>query len=185
MSIWPIEENRNSKIPDRDDSGSFWSRIGNFYNCGVDLFSEESNTVMSMYGGTIIHKGKFTSKEDKSYLKDSDYVVIKSSNNLHIKYAGISSDNLPIGTHVEAGQVIGKIQTILDDSHKTLHTTITDVNLINYFADPRLHIEVYKPPFVEIKPYSFGLFKAHYQPQAIINPTFLLESIEQKSILAV
>jgi murein DD-endopeptidase MepM/ murein hydrolase activator NlpD len=185
MSIWPIEENRKSDLPNRNTSGSFWARIGNFYNCGIDLYSDENKLVKSMFSGTVIHKGKFTSKDDKSYLNDSDYVVIKTDKNLHIKYAGIKASELNYGQRIEAGQIIGKILSILDNSKKNIPTTMIDVNLISYFENPRLHLEVYKPPFVEIKPYSFGLFKAQYQPEAIIDPTLLLENTEHLKIVAI
>lgn len=183
MTYWPFEENRLGGIHGENQTSSFWARIGNFYNAGVDIYAVENELVRAIHNGTVIHTGSFTSNDEKSFLNYSEFVVIKSNNNLHVKYAGIETIDLHVGQKIQAGEIIGKVTNILNSSESGSPRTMNDINLISYFENPRLHLEVYKPPFVEIKPYSYGLFKAHYRPEAIIDPQLMLQHIDEKKVM--
>ena len=63
MKQWPVPKSYNKKIPNNNESGSFWENRNDRYHCGVDIYAPKLSEVKSVENGRIINFGKFTSSD--------------------------------------------------------------------------------------------------------------------------
>ena len=77
IKYWPVEESKSKKIPINGIGGSFLENRTDRYHCGVDIYANEGNTVVSIEACEIIETGIFTSPDKVKYWNETYYIVVK------------------------------------------------------------------------------------------------------------
>ena len=174
MKIWPVPDSFSKVLPKKGTLGSFWENRGDRYHCGVDIFAPVDSPVLSVQNGKVIDIGKFTSASDAQYLNDSYYIIIKTPQNLNIKYAEVDNILVRIGDFVNAGQKIASIKKALNEEHLSHSTPQYLRDMIAKGLVSMLHLEAYISPISEVKPYLFGNFLGEQKPYSIVDPGLFL-----------
>lgn len=184
MIVWPAPESYEMTIPKSNEPGSFWEETGGKYNCGIDLFAPEYSPVLAPESGRIIDAGLFTDSRILPHFNDTGYVIMKTNNNLFLKLAAIGNLSVKTGDKVEAGQKIGEIRKIVDDER--IYSLIIQNNFLLNSSNRNsyLHIELTKPPIMQVKPYLAGYFLENTKPFSLINPELYLKPLQSKVITA-
>jgi murein DD-endopeptidase MepM/ murein hydrolase activator NlpD len=181
MKVWPVPDSYSRELPKRGTLGSFWENRGDRYHCGVDIFAPVGSDVISVQNGKVIDVGRFTSPSDANYLNESFYIIIKTPQNLNIKYAEVDTVLVRIGDFVNAGQKIASISKVLNEeqlSHSTPHylREMMGKGLVSM-----LHLEAYISPISEVKPYLYGNFMGEEKPYSIVDPALFLNGTAHHS----
>ena len=77
MKYWPVEDSKSKKLPINGIGGSFLENRGDRYHCGVDIYANEGNNVVSIEACEIIETGIFTSPDKVKYWNETYYIIAK------------------------------------------------------------------------------------------------------------
>ncbi len=184
MIEWPAPESYEKTIPGKDEPGSFWEETGGKYNCGIDIFAPEGSPVVAPEGGRVIDNGRFTDSHTMPYFNDTNYIIIRTSTNLFLKLASLGNVYAKTGDIVRPGQKIGDIRKIVDDER--IYNLIIHNNFILNSSNRNsyLHIELTKPPIMQVRPYLAGYFTENARPYSLINPEAYLNAALSEAVSA-
>jgi phosphopantothenoylcysteine decarboxylase len=134
---WEFPLRNCSGIPIEDHPGSFGIQRKHEQHTGVDLYTEDGETVHAMESGTVVSIEPFTGPKDNSpWWNDTDCVLIEGASGV-ICYGEITPSNwLKVGTHVSRGcSDIGKVKRVLHEGKERPDIMGHKPNM--------LHIELY------------------------------------------
>jgi hypothetical protein len=174
MKYWPVPNSYSKEIPANGSPGAFWEDRDDRYHCGVDIYAPEGSKVVAIDSGIIVDIGTFTSPDCQSYWNETYYLIIKTNEKILYKYAELGDIAVNLGDYVEAGQKIGKVGKVFNEDMLPLDTPFYVRELILKGNPSMLHLELYKAPIMEVKPYSGGNFFGRNKPDSLIDPTFFL-----------
>ncbi len=177
---WPVPDSYDDKFPEPGNLGSFWEHRGESFHCGVDIYAPNGAKVIAIENGIVIDKGIFTSQSNGFYYNQTYYAIIKTHKNIMYKYAALSEVIINIGDYVEGGQTIGLIGTALNKERISSRTPYFIKELVENDKISMLHLELYKAPVTEIKPYSGGNYFGTYKPYSLINPYDYLYNLRKQ-----
>ncbi len=178
MSVWPVPESYTKEIPRKGFPGSFWEDRDEKYNCGIDIFAPEGSDVVAVEGGVVFITDVFTTSEDEGFLRKTYYVVIKTPHKIFFKYAGLKDIAVTVGQQVKPGDILGKVSTLIDEDNITMDVPYYIIDLVNQGNTSMLHLELYKFPVIEIKPYNAGNFLGKQKPYSLLDPALFLNGIK-------
>lgn len=150
-----------TEIPKYPHPGSFGYVRKNHIHEGVDLYANEGDNVIAIEDGEVKSIIPFTGEIAESPWWNNTYSILIEHKGYTINYGElIPEENLKIGDKIKAGEVIGKIKTVLlKDKGRPM---------------AMLHLEMYtsgtKEPIKEWKINS-------KQPEGLLDPTGLLEEL--------
>jgi murein DD-endopeptidase MepM/ murein hydrolase activator NlpD len=179
MKHWPVPDSFFDELPKYGSPGAFWKDRGDRYNCGIDFFASPGASVLAVESGQVVDKGIFTSPTQNRYWYSTRYVIIKTSENILYKYAGLSQVLAHVGDYVESGQLIGLVGMLINKDKITPQTPSYVRELISHNFLSMLHLEMYKAPISEVKPYSGGNFFGKNKPDSIIDPNTYLYDVKK------
>lgn len=180
MKHWPVPNSYSDEIPSSGSTGSFWEDRTDRFHCGVDFFAPSGSSVVAIDTGVVLDKGIFSDPINNKYLKKTYYIVIKSENNIIYKYAELSKLVVRVGEKILGGQEIGFVgdvlnMDIIDDEAPFYIREQAYMNLPSM-----LHLEMYKSPVMEVKPYDTGNFLGRLKPSSLLDPNVFLIGIKKK-----
>lgn len=178
MKVWPVPKSHSEKLPEQGSSGSFWEERDNGYNCGIDLFAPENSEILAIDKGVVLDIGIFTNKRETPYFNDSKYIIIKSDNIIY-KYAAIEIKNLSIGNKIEVESCIGNTVKLVDEAAIEDDSPFFLRELVYHKNTSMLHLELYKSPIMEIRPYKNGIYFGGNKPSSILNPNIFLIGLKK------
>jgi len=182
MKYWPLPDSYEDKLPKGEMSGAFWEERSGAFNCGVDIFAPIDSEVLSIDEGIVIDSGKFTSPEDEDYWNETFYVIIKTKEKINYKYCEMSEIYVTIGNKLPSGVPIGKIGKTVN-SHNIQDDAPYFVREIAYSDYPaKLHLELYKAPIMEIRPYIAGNYEGEVKPKSLLDPNVYLMGLKKQSL---
>ncbi len=179
MKHWPVPNSYSDELPQAGSQGAFWEDRTDRFNCGVDFYAPPGSSVIAIDGGIVLDKGLFTSPEINPYWNKTYYLVIKTQENIIYKYAELSDILVRLGEHVQGGAEIGIVGEALNKD------TVTDsdpfyIRELLYKNFPcMLHLEMYKSPVMEVKPYSEGNFLGKFKPVSILDPNIYMMGVHK------
>lgn len=178
MKFWPLPDSYDNFLPRKNSKGSFWEDRGDRYNAGIDIYTPENSILLAVEDGVVIDIDKFTDSS-VPFLNDTFYLIIKSPEKINYKYCELSNIKVTIGEQVKAGQEIAQIKSIINKEGVNDSTPYYIKELIyeNYLS--KLHLEMYKAPFTEIRPYEFGNFLGDEKPNSIIDPNVYFMGVKK------
>jgi murein DD-endopeptidase MepM/ murein hydrolase activator NlpD len=177
MKIWPVPNSISKEIPRMGEAGSFWEERGEARNCGVDIYANEGEDVLAIEGGFVIDLGTFTSEDQQGYYSETKYVLIKNTQKVIFKYAELGEVFVELGDKVEAGHVLGKVGTSLINNEEIYKAPFYIRELISMNQLSKFHLELYKAPVAEVRPYEAGNYLGGFKPESLIDPTVYLNGI--------
>ncbi|MDC1068812.1 M23 family metallopeptidase [Candidatus Kapabacteria bacterium] len=177
MKYWPIKNSISNSIPKTGTFGGFWEERDEGFNAGVDIYANDDKDVLAIESGVIIDIDKF-SIENQEGLLDSHFVVIKSLDKMNYKYCEIIPYELKIGQKIEAGQKIGVLSKLYNENILNHNTPIHIRENISQGLLYKLHLELYKAPFSEVRPYKLGNYLGEDKPKSLLNPFVFLSSLK-------
>jgi len=181
MKFWPVPDSFESIIPKAGTPGSFWEERSDRFNCGVDIYAPEHSVVLSIEDGMVIDIGVFSSPEDEIYWNRTYYVIIKTPGKINFKYCELQEVSVKIGQKLEAGTELGRIGKILNTQHISNGVPFY-IRELAYMDHPsKLHLELYKAPIMEVRPYKVGNFMGDVKPKSILDPNVYLMGIKKHS----
>lgn len=170
MKHWPVPDSYEKFLPDPGSLGCFWEERGDKLHCGVDIYAPPFSDVISIESGQVIDKGKYSSPENKPWFNLTYYIVIKSAEKIMFKYTGLGEIFVHIGDYISSGQIIATLIESLNRENINHRTPFHMRELAHLGRTCMLHLELYKAPVTECRPYEFGEFQGKYKPQSLINP---------------
>lgn len=150
-----------TEIPVYPHPGSFGYIRKNHIHEGIDLYSENGDNVYSVEEGVVVNIIPFTGVIADSPWWNDTYSIMVEHKNFVINYGEVIPEkNIKVGDRVKAGDVIGKVMTVLlKDKGRPMSM---------------LHLEMYKKGTIEpIKEWSLG----QQQPEHLIDPTDYIKSL--------
>ncbi len=179
MKYWPVPESFEDEIPQPGSSGSFWEDRTDRFNCGIDFYAPPGSVVLSITDGVVIDKGVFTDPIQNQYWNRTYFVVIKSKEQINYKYAELAEIYIRIGEKIEAGQKIGIVGKSLNTEMVGDDAPFYIRELLYKNYNAMLHLELYKSPVMEVKPYSEGNFLGNMRPVSVLDPNVYLMGISK------
>lgn len=180
MKFWPLPNSFENLLPKRNNKGAFWEDRGDRFNAGVDIYAPDNSEVYAVEQGIVIDIDVFTSS-DISYLSNTKYVIIKSPEKINYKYCEVSDIKVKIGDKIEPGQHIANIKSIINQNNIDDETPFFIKELVYEELFAKLHLEMYKAPFTEIRPYELGNYLGETKPSSIIDPNVYFMGIKNSS----
>ena len=180
MKIWPVPDSYSQELPKPGTPGSFWDNREDRFHCGVDIYAPPNSVVYAIQSGVVIDVGIFTKQDELMFWNETQYVTIKTPQNLNIKYADLSEVFVRIGDFINAGQMLGRINVALNEeniSHNTPHY-VREMLSLGYIC--MLHLEAYIAPITEIRPYDSGNFFGEEKPYSLIDPAIILNGTKNR-----
>jgi murein DD-endopeptidase MepM/ murein hydrolase activator NlpD len=177
MKIWPIPHSISKEIPRMGEAGSFWEERGEGRNCGIDLSATEGSEILAIESGFVIDIGTFTSPNLQEYYAETKYILIKNNQKVIFKYAELGEITVELGDKVESGQVIGHVGTSLINNDSVYKAPFFIRELISKNQLSKFHLELYKAPVSEVRPYEAGNYLGGFKPESLIDPTVYLNGI--------
>lgn len=171
---WPVPNSYLKHIPEKGEPGSFWEDRDDRRHCGVDIYAPEGAIVVAIESGVVIDSGVFTDPTLCDYHNRTYYVVIKSKEKINYKYAEILDVSVSIGEFVEVGTTIGKIGSVVNIDMLGPDSPFYIRELAHKGNPSMLHLELYKAPIIEVRPYQSGNFFGKDCPASLIDPTYFL-----------
>ncbi|MEF8847786.1 MAG: M23 family metallopeptidase [Candidatus Thermoplasmatota archaeon] len=175
MMYWPVINSNKDNLKNKEDN--FWKNRGDRYHCGLDIYSNKGNKVLSITKGKVYKTGTFTSPKINNYWNKTYYILIKFNKNKYLKYAELEDFYIQKGDMVKPGSIIGKIGQVLKpekiegSSPKYIHKLKKRRNL------SMLHLELYeKNPITNHKFYSGGNWFGENKPKCLKNPDLILKN---------
>ena len=173
------EETLSSRIPQRDEPGSFWEDRGDRRHCGVDLYAPENTGIISMEEGTVTETGLMTSPEILPYWNPTYYVIIESSSGFFCKYGELGEYVVQEGETIASGQLIGYVGTVLN-CRKIDETCPPYIRKLKDKNPSMLHFELWeKDPISSHRNYLGGNWFSREKPENLLDPTEYLESVAE------
>lgn len=100
---------------------------------GIDLFADAGDLVVSMYDGEVVDTGMFTTSEVSPWWHSTEYVSVCSEicgYRYVTLYGEICTDNnILIGSHVRAGNVLGTIKQIIKNPKPGQHPSMLHLEM--------------------------------------------------------
>lgn len=170
MTLWPVPESYNKTLPKNGDPGAFWEKRNDRFHCGTDIYAPTGSIVVAAESGIVIDSGVFTSPKNKPYWNETFYVSVKSENGVIFKYAELDEIFPKVGDKIDAGDGIGKVGEVLNEEKVNYEAPFYIRELAGAKRFSMLHLELYKAPISEIKPYLGGNFYGKGRPDSLIDP---------------
>lgn len=151
----------NTEIPVGEHPGSFGYIRKNHIHEGIDLYAESGDPVYSIEDGVIISIVKFTGEIAGSPWWNNTYSVMIKHRKFTINYGEIiPNESLKVGDIVNAGDLIGNVETVLlIDKGRPMSM---------------LHLEMYTNGTLKpIKEWSLNKIK----PEELLDPTDYIISL--------
>lgn len=180
MKYWPVPESYTDELPKFGSLGSFWRDRGDRYHCGIDIFAPPGSAVIAIESGQVVDKGIFTSPSHNRYWNTTSYITIKSSENILYKYASLSQTFIHVGDFIEGGQDIGLIGLVINKFKIAPQTPMFVREYIENNLMSMLHLEMYKSPISEVRPYSGGNYFGRTKPDSLLDPNVFLYQVRKK-----
>ena len=169
MPSWPLK-NRNIKIPDPGQSGSFWENRGDRRHCGIDLYTKVGDDVYNIENGSVIDVGVMTSPELIGYWNVTYYVLVENQDGTFWKYGEMSNILISINDSVVEGQKIGEVGLVLNPNKIDSNSPIY-IQKLKRKNPSMLHLELFShDPIAVAKQYLGGNWFASKKPLQLMNP---------------
>ena len=174
MKTWPLPNSFEEIIPKKGNEGAFWQERAGFFNCGVDIFGPEGSEVVAIDEGVVIDIGKFSSADESNYLNTTFYVIVRTIEKINYKYAELGDAIVEVGQRIKTGEIIGRLRKMVNpemfDENTPFSVRESNFNL----QSAKLHLELYKAPMMEVRPYDKGLFMGEEKPKSLLDPNVYL-----------
>lgn len=179
MKCWPVPNSFSDSLPTEGDRGCYWEDRQIGYNCGVDIFCPIDSEVIIIESGVVLNISQYTHRDENTCFESTMQCVIKS-NSVMYKYTFLKEINLKLGQKVKKGEILGKcgLAIIKQRVKPSDPFYIRDIAHSDYTSF--LHLEIFKSPIMEIRPYSFGNFLGEHKPQSLINPNLFLSGLSKQ-----
>ncbi len=177
MKHWPVPDSYFDEIPRNGSPGSFWEDRNDRFHCGVDLYAPSSSPVVAIDGGRILDIGKFTDENENTYWNNTFYIIVKSSEGIIYKYAELVYSEVKLGQVIIPGQILGNVGNAINTEKVTSKDPFYIRELVYKNQPSMLHLEIYKAPIMEVKPYSAGNFLGNYRPSSLLDPNIYLVGV--------
>lgn len=180
MKSWPVPNSYSDTLPTEGDRGSYWEDRHIGFNCGVDIFCPPDSDVLVIESGIVLNISQYTERNDSSCFESTLQCVIKC-NTVMYKYSFLNEISVKLGQKVEKGDILGKCKlTVIKERIKP-----TDPFYLRDIAHSGqttyIHLEIFKSPIMEIRPYEYGNFLGEQKPLSLINPNLYLSGLNKKS----
>jgi murein DD-endopeptidase MepM/ murein hydrolase activator NlpD len=173
-SIWPVPESYSKKLPAQGQPGSFWENRNDRFHCGIDIYAPQNSKVVAIKSGTVLDCGLFTNSSTVHYWNKTYFATIFCSDELIIKYCELGSLAVQSGDTLLAGELIGRVGSVLDASKITEKDPAYIQALKTTGNNSMLHLEVFQKLPVPLDNYLGGnLFDAK-RPTHLLNPQKIL-----------
>ena len=179
MKFWPVPDSNPDELNGQRSSGFFWENRGDRRHCGVDIYAPEGSKVMAIEGGEVVDVGVFTSNGKVSYWNKTYYVLIRHSNEIIGKYAELCEALVSIGDQVGAGDLIGRVGSVLNPDRVSEDSPGYIKTLVYNNKNSMLHFELYRKLPGEPSLYSGGNVFTDEMPEHLIDPTNYLKETQQ------
>lgn len=170
MKYWPVPNSYSKKIPIKGSPGSFWEDRGDRRHCGIDIYTQAGSEVVSINNGIVIDIGSFTTSDKIPYWNKTNYVLIKTQENLIYKYAELDKTIIKIYDFVKVGQSIGFVGNVLNLDKITSKSPQYIQEIKKKNISSMLHLEVYSSKPKLTKKYIGGNWFGNKKPENLLDP---------------
>lgn len=179
MKFWPVPESFNEVLPMKGSPGSFGEEKDNGISCGVDIFCKPNSDVIAIESGIVVDTGLYSRSSIEDYFNDTYYVIIKNGK-INMRYGGLREQYLKPGTNVMGGDPLGFTGEVINLGKISPNDPFYIRELAYKEYCSFLHIEIYKAPIMEIKPYKTGIYLGMAPlPYSIIDPLVYLSGLNK------
>ncbi|MBM2814641.1 MAG: hypothetical protein HW421_1403 [Ignavibacteria bacterium] len=176
---WPVPESYSKFYPKPGEPGAFWEDREDRFHCGIDIYAAQGASVIAIESGKVIDIGVFTSPQQNEYWNITYYVIIKTSSNINYKYAELEDLTLRIGDYVDCGQELGHLGLVINRDKVKVNVPMYIREILGSLNLSMLHLELYKAPITEVRPYSGGNFFGKEKPESLLNPLAYLPEMKK------
>jgi murein DD-endopeptidase MepM/ murein hydrolase activator NlpD len=177
MKFWPVPESRPEDLGNERSSGFFWENRGDRRHCGVDIYAPEGSRVLAIEDGEVLDVGIFTSNGKVSYWNTTYYVLLQKQTGIIGKYAELREALVRPGEHVQAGDLIGHVGSVLNPERVFDDSPDYIKSLVQHNRHSMLHFELYRKGAGEPSLYSGGNVFTHEMPDHLMDPTDYLRAV--------
>jgi murein DD-endopeptidase MepM/ murein hydrolase activator NlpD len=111
--IFPINPSACPGIPINHHPGAFGFHRPWNYHPGVDLYTNDNEEVYPIEDGVVVSTGLFTGPDaGSSWWETTWYIMVEGRSGV-FNYGEVRNPNIPVGTHVIAGECIANIKRVL------------------------------------------------------------------------
>lgn len=178
MKFWPLPNSFEEQLPREGERGSFWEDRQIGFNCGIELTCPTDSEVFAIEGGVVLNIDEFTTKSEDCCFENTKQCVIKC-NSIIYKYSFLSEVSVKLGSTIKSGEKLGVCKDILipERIHSNSPFYLRELTYNNLLSI--LHIEIFKSPIMEVRPYKYGNFTGEIKPHSIINPLLYLSGLSK------
>lgn len=177
MKYWPLPNSNELQLPAKNEPGAFWKDTGEGFNAGIDLFAPSGSDVIAIDSGTLVATGQFTVAKEGSGLNNTSFVIIRSKEKINYKYCQLKNIQFEVGSEIKAGEKIAETTSMIDESDISPSSSFFIKELSTLDIESRLHIELYKSPFSEVRPYNAGIYMGEEKPKSLLDPRIFMQGL--------
>jgi murein DD-endopeptidase MepM/ murein hydrolase activator NlpD len=177
LKFWPVPDSYKKTLPLSGDPGSFWEGRGDRNHCGIDIYAPRKSAVLAVDTGRIAQVGMFTSPRDVPYWNVTYYLLICHDDGLVSKYAELEEVLVKEGDVACAGDVIGRVGSVLNPEKITANSPAYIQLLKENGHSSMLHLELYKG--IPLPPHDYlggNAFKPS-RPLNLLDPKDFLDDL--------
>jgi murein DD-endopeptidase MepM/ murein hydrolase activator NlpD len=177
MKYWPVPLSYEKTLPSRGSSGVFWEDRGDRHHCGIDIYAPTGCNVIAIEEGIVLETGVFTSPDGNPYWTITYFILIRHRSGLVAKYAELGEALVKSGEEVTAGQVIGRVGSVLDLDKIGEDSPLYIQDLKKTGKPSMLHFELYQSHPGMLDQYLGGNVFNRKMPDFLLDPSEYLRSI--------
>lgn len=180
MKSWPLPDSFSNTLPRDGDRGSYWEDRHIGHNCGVDLFCPPNSEVLAIDSGVVLAISTFSEPSDEHCFESTLQCVIKCDAIIY-KYCFISEICVKLGQKVSAGDKLGICGVAINKQNINGTDPFYLREIAHNGNTSLLHLELFKAPVMEVRPYKFGNYMGDITPTSVINPVLYLSGLSKQS----
>lgn len=177
MKYWPLANSNELQIPAKNEPGAFWQDTGEGFNAGIDLFAPSGSDVLAIDSGIIAGIGDFTVIKEGTGFHKTKFVIIRTKEKINYKYCQLKNVLFEVGDSVKGGEKIAETTSMINEDDISHDTSFYVKELSTLDIESRLHLELYKVPFSEIRPYNAGIYLGEEKPKSLLDPKIFMQGL--------
>lgn len=167
-------------MPEDGTEGGFLEDRKDRFHCGVDIYEQRGEPILSIEDGIVIEVSVFTSPQRISYWNRTIQVLVKADLGMFYRYAELEGTFVQQGQRIQEGDTIGSVGQVLNPTMINEESPEYIKQLVQKKKLSMLHLETYSKQPTTSSFYLGGNWFGKQIPNGLINPCTVLQRIKER-----